>query len=222
MTKLIKYQLLKQFQLLKSFGYSYHENFEVHNNEIKNFTLPNNIEDLNECINHCYLCELSKSRKKVLNGQGNINSKIMFITEEPTSSEDELGVFFVGKSGELLSNMIEKVLNIKKEDIYITSLVKCRSINGINYSNYETCSDYLQKQIDIINPSLIVLLGEKTYSYLLKNSESFSQNRGKELFYKKIKVVSTYSPSFLLRNPSLKKEAYYDMLRVKNILESLN
>lgn len=222
MTNLVKNRVLKHLNYLKSFGYEYHEPLDFFSNNIKNVKLPNNMNDLSLSVSHCYLCELSKCRKNVLFGYGNFNSDIMFIGDEPSNSEDELGFFYVGKSGELLIKMIENVLNITKEDVYFTTLVKCKSSNGLNNSNIETCHDYLLKQIELIKPKLIVTLGEKTYSYLLKNSDNFSQMRGKELAFNGIRLIATFSPSFLLRNPSSKKDAYYDMLKIKNYMESLN
>ena len=222
MTKLVKNQVLEHLNYLKSFGYDYHEPLDFFSNSIKNVKLPNNMIELETSVKHCYLCELSKCRKNVLFGYGNIYSDIMFIGDEPSSSEDELAIHYSGKSGELLEKMIENVLNIAKEDIYYTTLVKCRSSNGLNNSNIETCHDYLLKQIELIKPKLIVTLGEKTYSYLLKNSDNFSQIRGKELVFNGISLIATFSPTFLLRNPSFKKDAYYDMLKIKNYMESLN
>lgn len=222
MTKLVKNRVLNQLNYLKSFGYEYHESFDFFSNNIRNIKLPNNINDLSISVSHCYLCELSKCRKNILFGYGSANSDIMFIGEEPSNSEDEIGSYYVGKSGELLIKMIENVLNITKEDIYYTTLVKCKSTNGLNNSNIETCHDYLLKQIELIKPKLIVALGEKTYSYLLKNGDNFSQIRGKELVFNGISLITTFSPTFLLRNPSSKKDAYYDMLKIKNYMESLN
>ena len=222
MTKLVKNRVLEHLNYLKSFGYEYHEALDFFSNNIKNVKLPNNIVDLNNSVNHCYLCDLSKCRKNVLFGYGNINANIMFIGDEPSNSEDELGLHYVGKSGELLVKMIENVLNITKEEIYYTTLVKCKSLNGLNNVNIETCNDYLLKQIELIKPKLIVALGEKTCSYLLKNGDNFSQIRGKELVFNGIPLITTFSPTFLLRNPSSKKDAYYDMLKIKNYMESLN
>ena len=222
MTKSVKNRVLKHLNYLKSFGFEYHESLDFFSNNIKNVKLPNNINDLNISVSHCYLCELSKCRKNVLFGYGNPNSEIMFIGDEPSNSEDEIGLHYVGKSGELLVKMIENVLNITKEEVYYTTLVKCKSTNGLNNSNIETCHDYLLKQIELIKPKLIVALGDKTYSYLLKNSDNFSQIRGKELVFNGISLIATFSPTFLLRNPSFKKDAYYDMLKIKNYMESLN
>ena len=221
MTKTVKNQLLRNLYNLKSFGYEYHETLDFFSSEVKNFKLPNNLDALKNSVEHCYLCELCKSRKNVLFGYGNANSDIMFISDEPSNSEDELGVFYSGKSCELLTKMIENVLLIKKEDVYLTTLVKCKSLNGLNNSNIDTCNDYLLKQIELIKPKLIVALGERTYSYLLKNNMNFAQIRGKDLVYNGITLIATFSPSFLLRNPSSKKDAYYDMLKIKNYMESL-
>ena len=221
MTKTVKNQLLRNLYNLKSFGYEYHETLDFFSSEVKNFKLPNNLDALKNSVEHCYLCELCKSRKNVLFGYGNANSDIMFISDEPSNSEDEIGAFYSGKSGELLTKMIENVLNIQKEEVYLTTLVKCKSLNGLNNSNIDTCNDYLLKQIELIKPKLIVALGERTYSYLLKNNMNFAQIRGKDLVYNGITLIATFSPSFLLRNPSSKKDAYYDMLKIKNYMESL-
>ena len=222
MTKLIKNRVLKHLNYLKSFGYEYHEPFNFSSNNINNIKLPNSINELNSSVSHCYLCELSKCRKNVLFGYGNINAEIIFIGDEPSNSEDDLGVFYSGKSGELLKKMIENVLNINKEDVYLTTLVKCKSLNGLINSNIDTCNDYLLKQIELVKPKLIVALGEKSYSYLLKNNDNFMQIRGKELLYNTIPLIATFAPNFLLRNPSSKKDAYYDMLKIKNYMENLN
>ncbi|MBP7769894.1 MAG: uracil-DNA glycosylase [Aliarcobacter sp.] len=222
MTKTVKNQLLRNLHYLKSFGYEYHETITLFPNEIKNVKLPDNLELLKNSVQHCYLCEHSKTRKNVLFGYGNPNSNIMFISDEPSNSEDDLGVFYSGKSGELLKKMIENVLNINKEDVYLTTLVKCKSLNGLINSNIDTCNDYLLKQIELVKPKLIVALGEKSYSYLLKNNDNFMQIRGKELLYNTIPLIATFAPNFLLRNPSSKKDAYYDMLKIKNYMENLN
>jgi len=222
MTKLVKQKLLYNLNFLKSMGYNYHKSLDLLPSDIKNMKLPDNIFTLKSNVENCYLCELSKTRKNVLFGMGNPKAEVMFISDEPSNSEDELGFFYAGKAGELLVKMIENVLNIKKEDVYITTLVKCKSSNSLNKSHVESCNDYLLKQIELINPKLIVTLGENTYSYLFNDKEKFSQSRGKECVYRNIKLVPTFSANYLLRNPSSKKDAYYDMLRIKNILELSN
>ncbi len=219
MTKAVKNRILYQLNFLKSIGYEYHNVIKLLNNEISSNSLPNNISSLKDVVENCYLCELSKSRKSVLFGEGSLNASLMFISDEPTSSEDELKNFYVGKIGEQLSKMIENVLPLKKEDVYITNLVKCKSTNGINSLHFSSCSAYLYKQIELIKPKLIVTLGEKTYQYLCNDTTPLSQIRGQIMSFKEFKVLPTFSINYLLRNPSLKKEAFYDMLKIKSILE---
>lgn len=220
MTKVIKNRILSQLHFLKSIGYEYHEIVEAFNRELEEDTLPNDIASLEQIVKNCYLCELSKNRKNVLFAQGNPNADIMFLIDEPSTSEDELASFYVGKAGEQLAKMIENVLPLKKEDVFITSLVKCKSQDGFKTSHFSSCSSYLFKQIDLVKPKLIVTLGDKTYQYLCKDKTPFYQIRGKMMSFKNYDVLPTYSPGFLLRNPSFKKEAFLDMLKIKSILES--
>lgn len=222
MTKIVKNRLLKHLNYLKSMGFLYSENVNIVQNRFDNFSLPNNLEELNSSVMNCYLCDLCKSRKNILFAFGNPRAKIMFIYDEPKKSEDELAMHYTSKGGELLSNMIENVLKIKKEEVYLTSLVKCRSVNGLENSYVNSCSDYLYKQIELVNPSLIVLLGENTYNFFVHNGDDFTKARGKELYYNNRLVIPTFSTKYLLRNPSLKKDAYYDMLKIKNIMEGLH
>ncbi len=220
MTKAVKNKILYQLNFLKSIGYEHHNVIKFLNKEVNSNTLPNDIKSLESVVENCYLCELSKTRKHVLFGQGNIHADLMIIADEPTASEDELKSSYVGKTGEQLVKMIENVLPLKKEDIYITNLVKCKSSTGVNAQHFSSCSTYLHKQIDLIKPKLIVTLGEKAYQYLCSDNIAFNKVRGKLMHFKEYDVVPTHSISFLLRNPSLKKEAFHDMLKIKSILES--
>lgn len=220
MTKAVKNKIIYQLNFLKSIGYEYHGMLKLSNQEVNSNILPSDMSELKNLVENCYLCELSKTRKNVLFGEGNLNASLMLIADEPTSSEDELKSFFVGKTGEQLSKMIENVLPLKKEDIYITTLVKCKSSTGMDASHYNSCSTYLHKQIDLINPLLIVTFGEKAYQYLCNDTTSLNQVRGQIMSFKNYKLLPTHSVSYLLRNPSSKKEAFYDMLKIKSILES--
>lgn len=220
MTKAVKNKILYQLNFLKSIGYEYHNLIKFSNNEVNSSSLPDNMESLKSVVENCYLCELSKSRKNVLFGEGNSNASLMLIADEPSASEDELKSFYVGKTGEQLIKMIENVLPLKKEDVYITNLVKCKSTSGINTSHYSTCSTYLHKQIELVNPKLIVTFGEKAYQYLCSDNSSFNKVRGQMMHFREYKVIPTHSVSFLLRNPSSKKDAFHDMLKIKSILES--
>ena len=224
MTKLVKYQLLHHLNFLQSIGYRYHTSLDLVSNDIDSINLPNNLDALKNAVEHCYLCELSKTRKKTVFGEGNPNSNIMFIGDFPTSLEDETGKIFVGRSGELLTKMIENVLNIKREDVYISNIVKCKPSNNSAATKSEAnlCKSYLFKQIDLVKPKIIVALGENAYNYLTDEEESLIKVRGQITNFRNMNLIPTFHPSFLLRNPSSKKEAYIDMLKIKNLLESLN
>ena len=222
MTKKLQNKILYQLHFLKSIGYEYSENIDFHQAQKEQQSLPNKIEELEEIVQNCYLCQLSKFRENVLFGQGNINSKVIFLKESPSVSEDELGEFYVGKSGELLSKMIQNVLNVNHNEVYVTNIVKCISTNGtISKEHVNYCKSYLYKQIEIIKPKLIVALGEGVYSYLTNDSSPFNEIRGKVINYNDFDIICTYEPSFLLRNPSSKKDAYLDMLKIKSLMEKM-
>lgn len=223
MTNLVKYQLLHHLNFLQSIGYKYHKSLDLISNNIDGINLPNNLKALETSVSHCYLCELSKGRKKSVFGEGNTNSDIMFIGDFPTSLEDETGKIFVGRTGELLTKMIENVLNIKRDDIYIANIIKCKPTNSsVNKSEVELCKSYLSKQIELVKPKIIVTLGENAYNYLVDEDINLSKVRGQTLNYGYMTLIPTFHPSFLLRNPSSKKEAYVDMLKIKKLLENLN
>ena len=221
MTKSVKNRLLYQLNYLQSIGYKFHEPVDLDESLGVNSNLPNSLDALKQTVEHCYLCELCKTRKKTVFGEGSSKAKIMFIGDLPSVSEDDMGRPFVGRSGEILTKMIENVLNIKREDVYITNVLKCKVGNkAININEVNLCKAYLLKEIELIKPKIIVTLGEEALKYL--KSEEFlelSKIRGQILKFKGSSLIPTYHPSFLLRNPSLKKEVYIDMLKIKNMLE---
>lgn len=222
MTKKLQNKILYQLHFLKSIGYEYSENIDFYQAQKEQQSLPDKIEELEEIAQNCYLCQLSKFRENVLFGQGNINSKVIFLKESPSVSEDELGEFYVGKSGELLSKMIQNVLNVNHNEVYVTNIVKCISTNGtISKEHVNYCKSYLYKQIEIIKPKLIIALGEGVYSYLTNDFTPFNEIRGKVINYSDFDIICTYEPSFLLRNPSSKKDAYLDMLKIKSLMEKM-
>ncbi|WP_187648604.1 uracil-DNA glycosylase [Nitrosophilus labii] len=214
-----KHEILKNLILLKWLGYRYIDPIKIENSK-KNINLPNKLEDLRQIVLNCHLCQLSKTRKNVVFGEGNPNAKIMFIGEGPGATEDEMGKPFVGRAGQLLTKMIENVLDIKREDVYIANIVKCRPPNNRVPTEEEakTCLPYLVKQIELINPKIVVALGSTSYRYLTNDNTPISKIRGEIVKYKDKILIPTYHPSFLLRNPSKKKEAYLDILKIKRVL----
>ena len=208
---------LKKLLTLKELGFNFIDPIE----EFKeNLILPNDINKLKDIVNSCHLCQLSKSRINVVFGEGNVYSNLMFVGEGPGATEDATGRPFVGRAGELLTKMIENVLYIKRSEVYIANIVKCRPPNNRTPLPKEalTCRPYLFQQIEIIKPKLIVALGSTAYRYLTNDDTPISKIRGHIIDLKDFSLIATYHPSYLLRNPSAKKEAYIDMLKVKEFL----
>jgi len=211
---------LKQLYLLKQMGYHY---TDIKPSDLKSEPdqLPNDLESLRKIVDSCYLCELSKSRQKVVFGEGNPQANLMFVGEGPGATEDSTGRPFVGRAGELLTKMIENVLHIPRAQVYITNIVKCRPPGNRVPTPTEafTCRPYLLKQIEIIRPRIIVTLGATAYRYLTNDDTPISRVRGHLIHTESYLLIPTFHPSYLLRNPSAKKEAYHDMLKVKEMME---
>jgi len=211
--------LLKQLLQLKQLGYRY-TSVTPYKEDEKNFSLPNTLESLKKQAMECHLCELSKSRYKVVFGEGNPNADILFVGEGPGASEDSSGKPFVGRSGELLTKMIENVLHISRSDVYITNIVKCRPPNNATPTPIQahTCQPYLMKQIELIKPKLIIALGATAYHYITGDEAEISKVRGTLYSQNGYTVIPTYHPSYLLRNPSAKKEVFEDLQKVKKLM----
>lgn len=211
--------LLKQLYQLKQLGYKY-TSVTAYKDEEQDFTLPNTLKSLEKQAIECYLCELSKSRHKVVFGEGNPDADILFIGEAPGATEDSTGKPFVGRAGELLTKMIENVLHISRNDVYITNIVKCRPSNNETPTPTQahTCQPYLLKQIELIRPKLIVTLGATAYHYLTGDDTELSKVRGTIHKQNDYTIIPTYHPSYLLRNPSAKKEVFDDLLKVKELM----
>ncbi len=224
MKRLKKLKLLKELYSYKFVGLNYLddiENFTTKNTKNSN-TLPFSMDSLKQITLDCHLCQLSKTRTKVVFGEGSLNASVLFVGEGPGANEDNTGRPFVGRAGELLTKIIENVLELKREDIYISNIVKCRPPNNRvpNDEEVSECLPYLFKQIEIIKPSIIVTLGATAYQNLTGDKTSISRIRGETVNFKGMKIVPTFHPSYLLRNPSAKKFVFFDMLKVKKMLEN--
>ena len=211
--------LLKQLYTQKELGFCY-TSLKPYKEKETILSLPNDINKLKQQALNCHLCQLSKSRTNVVFGEGNLKAKLMFVGEGPGASEDSLGRPFVGKSGELLTKMIENVLKLKREDVYISNIVKCRPPN--NRTPYEeeayTCLPYLQKQLEIIKPKIVVTLGATAYRYLTNDNTPITKIRGTIHKQTNFTLIPTYHPSYLLRNPSAKKETFEDLKLILSLL----
>ncbi len=213
--------LLKQLFQLKQLGYRYTD-ISLSQYKASELQLPSSIEALKKQALNCHLCELSKSRNHVVFGEGNEEAEILFVGEGPGATEDDTGEPFVGRAGEVLSNMIEKVLLIPRSEVYITNIVKCRPPNNRVPTPTEahTCMPYLLKQIDYIKPRLVVTLGSTAYQYLTGDESKITQIRGMVQKRDAYTIIPTYHPSYLLRNPSAKKEAFADMKLIKSLMNT--
>ena len=183
--------------------------------------LPNDFTSLESSVSDCHLCNLSKIRKNVVFGEGNKNAKLMFIGEGPRAGEDESGKVFVGRAGDIVTNIIEKVLGLKREGVYIANIVKCRTPENRvpTMEEASACKPYLMQQIEMIKPDIIVALGSTSFHHLTGEYDTpISSVRGEVLSLGDAKLIPTFCPYFLLRNPSSKKEVFQDMLKVKSLL----
>jgi len=211
--------LLKQLYLLKQLGYNY-TSLSVFKEDDSFIELPNNLDKLKKQAEDCHLCQLSKSRSRVVFGSGNPNADIMFVGEAPSATEDSTGKAFDGRSGEMLTKMVENVLKIPRKEIYVTNIVKCKPANNSkpNATQAHTCQSFLQKEIELIKPKIIVALGEIAYHYLSGDDTELVKVRGTIHKNDKYTLITTYHPSHLLRNPSDKQLVLEDLKKIKELL----
>ncbi len=213
--------LLKQLYQLKQLGYRYTDTTPSQY-KVSELQLPSSIEALEKQASDCHLCELSKSRHHVVFGAGNEEAEILFVGEGPGAIEDDTGHPFVGRAGEVLTNMIEKVLLIPRSEVYISNIVKCHPPNNRAPTATEahTCLPYLLKQIDYIKPKIVVTLGNTAYHYLTGDESKITQIRGTLQKRGDYTIIPTFHPSYLLRNPSAKQEAFIDMKLIKSLMKA--
>jgi len=213
--------LLKQLYQLRQLGYRYTD-LSLSKHKESDLQLPSSMDALKKQALNCHLCELSKSRSHVVFGEGNEDAEILFVGEGPGATEDSTGNPFVGRAGEVLTNMIEKVLLIPRSEVYIANIVKCRPPNNRvpTATEAHTCLPYLHKQIESIKPKLIITLGATAYHYLTGDESKITQIRGTVQKRDTYTIIPTFHPSYLLRNPSAKKEAFIDMKLIKSLMRS--
>jgi len=163
----------------------------------------------------CEKCKLSKTRTQVVYGVGNPNADLMFIGEAPGRDEDLQGEPFVGRAGQLLTDII-KAMKLTRDDVYIANVVKCRPPENRNPEpdELDACRPYIQRQVEIIQPKVIVALGRFALQSLTGKAYGITSVRGQWLEYNGVKVMPTYHPAYLLRNQAAKKDVWSDMKKV--------
>ena len=175
-----------------------------------------NLEDLENSIKGCNKCKLCNSRNNIVFGIGNKNAKIMFIGEGPGADEDAQGMPFVGKAGQLMNKAFEGI-GLKREDVYIANIVKCRPPQNRNpeKDEAEACIDYLRNQVVIVKPKVIVLLGNVALKNILGEEYGITKVRGNWIEKKGIWYMPTFHPAALLRDESKKIDFWKDLKKVK-------
>jgi DNA polymerase len=173
-------------------------------------------------IGDCTRCKLHRmGRTQIVFGVGNPEADLMFVGEAPGRDEDLQGFPFVGRAGQLLTKIIEAIA-LKREDVYIANVIKCRPPENRNPEpdEVETCEPFLFRQIDIVKPKVIVALGKFGAQTLLRTLDPISRLRGRVFDYRGAKLIPTFHPAYLLRNPSSKREVWEDMKLVRSLLTS--
>ena len=178
------------------------------------------LASLNRQIASCHLCDFSKSRKQSMSGYGAQNAQLFFVDYVVSQIEDEEASYFCGRSGEMLKNMITKVLELPLEKIFFTHAIKCKPLTPKQEYplQWQSCKSYLFSQIELIRPKVIVTLGEAALNALLGKQEDFKKVRGHIIPFGNAKIVPIHHPSFLLRNPHLKKVVFNDLKTIKSCL----
>lgn len=180
------------------------------------------LEDIRAHIGDCTRCKLSSTRNNIVFGVGNKNADLVFVGEAPGRDEDEQGVPFVGRAGQLLTKIIESI-GLTREEIYICNVIKCRPPENRPPEPDEIaeCDPFLKAQIAQIKPKIICTLGKFAAQTLLQTETPISQLRGVFATYEGVPLMPTYHPAYLLRNPSAKKEVWEDMKKVHDQLQKL-
>jgi uracil-DNA glycosylase family 4 len=176
--------------------------------------------ELHENIKECKNCQLGHLRKNFVFGTGNPNADIMVIGEAPGRDEDEQGKPFVGRAGQLLTKILEAI-DFKREDVFICNILKCRPPGNRDPEKKEVaeCEPYLQKQIELINPEFILVLGRIALNTLLKGNYKMGEMRGKVMEYHGKKMLVTYHPAALLRNPQWKRSTWEDVQKLRKMYD---
>ncbi len=184
--------------------------------------IPSDIQDLDaleQYVSSCDACPLAATRTRIVFGSGNPHAKLVFVGEAPGAEEDRQGKPFVGRAGQLLTDIIEKGMKLERSEVYICNVLKCRPPENRNplSSEIEACEPYLIRQLEIMRPKAICALGTYAAQTLLKTTETIGRLRGRWHFYHGIPLRATYHPAYLLRNPADKRKTWDDVLEVLKV-----
>jgi uracil-DNA glycosylase family 4 len=179
------------------------------------------LEDVRAWLGDCRRCKLHCHRRTIVFGTGNPRAKLVFVGEGPGRDEDRMGEPFVGQAGQLLTRIIQAI-QLTREEVYITNIIKCRPPENRNPQSDEisACEPFLREQLRIIQPKLICALGTFAAQTLLQTDEKITSLRGRFHQYQGILLMPTYHPAFLLRNPNYKRDVWEDMKKIRKEYDS--
>jgi uracil-DNA glycosylase family 4 len=180
------------------------------------------LETIRTDLGDCRRCKLWNGRRNIVYGTGNPNAELMFVGEAPGADEDEQGLPFVGRAGQLLTRIIEAI-EMQREQVYICNILKCRPPGNRNPESDEiaACEPFLLRQLAAVQPKVICALGTFGAQVLLRTKEPISRLRGQFIEYRGIKLMATYHPAYLLRNPNEKRKVWEDVQKIRDYLRSL-
>jgi len=174
------------------------------------------LQSIRDEIGDCQRCKLARTRTNIVFGSGNPNAELVFVGEAPGFEEDQQGLPFVGRAGQLLTKIIESI-SLKREDVYICNVLKCRPPDNRNPEPDEvmTCNPFLRKQLGVIRPKVVCCLGTFAAQTVMQTTSSISKLRGKFYDIDGIRVIATFHPAYLLRSPDKKREVWEDMKQIR-------
>ncbi len=177
------------------------------------------LEQIRQDLGDCHRCRLSAHRHSIVFGVGNPKAELVFVGEGPGAEEDAQGLPFVGRAGQLLTQMIQ-AMGLKREDVYICNVIKCRPPENRTPKDDEisTCSPFLSRQLDSIRSKVICCLGNVAFQTLLGTTVGISKVRGQFVDFRGSKLIATYHPAYLLRNPNAKGEVWTDLKKIMSYL----
>lgn len=183
-----------------------------------------NLESLKNEVENCQNCGLCHTRINTVFGMGNVDTDILFVGEAPGQKEDELGLPFVGRSGQLLDRMLAAIDLVRDKNIFITNIIKCRPPNNADPTDVqkEACRKFLDRQIELINPKVIICVGRIAATSLISPNFKVTKDHGKFFEINQKYFMGTFHPAALLRDPSKKEEAFKDFLKISDFLMSLH
>lgn len=178
------------------------------------------LSELRDVLGDCRRCKLWQGRSRIVYGVGNADADVLFVGEGPGRDEDLQGEPFVGRAGQLLTDIITKGMKLRREDVYIANVVKCRPPQNRDPEPDEvaSCEPFLVRQIELVKPRVVIALGRFAVQTLLRSAEPVSRLRGKWHDYRGIRLMPTYHPAYLLRNPGDKRLVWED---IKSVLREM-